>query len=71
MSIAIATPRSQDVRDRVLGIGLVLASSFIFGFSNVLVKWSMTEYPVGEALFIRSVAALSAMHGAVPRARAT
>jgi drug/metabolite transporter (DMT)-like permease len=25
----------------------------------VLVKWSMTDYPVGEALFIRSVAALA------------
>ena len=44
---------APDARNRILGIGLVLASTFIFGFSNVLVKWSMTEYPVGEALFIR------------------
>ena len=66
MSIAITTrrlsaARTPDARNRILGIGLVLASSFIFGFSNVLVKWSMTEYPVGEALFIRSVAALAVL----------
>jgi drug/metabolite transporter (DMT)-like permease len=57
VAISIA-PRSPDARNHVLGIGLVVFSTLIFGFSNVLVKWSMTEYPVGEALFIRSVAAL-------------
>jgi len=38
---------------------MVVASTIIFGFSNVLAKWSMVDYPVGEALFIRSVAALA------------
>jgi drug/metabolite transporter (DMT)-like permease len=36
-----------------------MLSTFIFGLSNVLVKWSTTEYPVGEALFIRSITALA------------
>jgi drug/metabolite transporter (DMT)-like permease len=56
---AAAASRSPDARSRLLGIGLVVASTFIFGLSNVLVKWSMTEYPVGEALFIRSVVAFA------------
>ena len=37
----------------------MLASNLIFGLSNVLVKWSTTEYPVGEAIFIRSITALA------------
>ena len=36
-----------------------MASTFIFGLSNVLVKWSTTTYPVGEAMFIRSITALA------------
>ena len=58
MATSIAV-RSPDARNRLLGIGLVLLSGLIFGCSNVLVKWSMSEYPVGEALFIRSVVALA------------
>ena len=58
-TLSAVLPRSADTRSRLAGIGLVLASNLIFGVSNVLVKWSMTEYPVGEAVFIRSVTAMA------------
>ncbi len=58
-TLSAALPRSADTRGRLIGIGLVLASNLIFGLSNVLVKWSTTQYPVGEAIFIRSVTALA------------
>lgn len=59
ISLAAAIPRSVETRNRLAGIALVLLSTFIFGFSNVLVKWSTSVYPVGEAIFIRSVTALA------------
>ncbi|MCX7383777.1 MAG: DMT family transporter [Alphaproteobacteria bacterium] len=45
-------------RSRLIGIGLMTFSTFIFGFSNVLAKHLTTQYPIGEALVIRSGFAL-------------
>ncbi len=45
-------------RTRLIGIGLMTLSTFIFGFSNVLAKHLTTRYPIGEALVIRSGFAL-------------
>ncbi len=51
-------PSLTDRRARLLGILLIGLSTFVFGFSNVLAKWLTTEYPIGEALLIRSGFAL-------------
>ncbi len=47
-----------EKRSRLIGIGLMTLSTFIFGFSNVLAKHLTTQYPIGEALVIRSGFAL-------------
>ena len=47
-----------DRRGRLVGIGLLTFSTFVFGFSNVLAKYLTAEYPIGEALLIRSGFAL-------------
>ncbi len=47
-----------DARSRMLGIGLLAFSTFVFGFSNVLAKFLTHAYPIGEALLIRSAAGL-------------
>ena len=51
-------PTMTDRRARLLGILLTGLSTFVFGFSNVLAKWLTTEYPIGEALLVRSSFAL-------------
>lgn len=45
-------------RSRFLGIGLMAFSTFVFGFSNVMAKHLTTQFPIGEALVIRSGFAL-------------
>jgi drug/metabolite transporter (DMT)-like permease len=42
----------------LLGIGLMLASVFAFSLNNVLGKWMVGVMPVGQFLFLRSVAGL-------------
>ena len=49
---------AADHRNRLIGIGLLTFSTFVFGFSNVLAKYLTTAYPIGEALLIRSGFAL-------------
>ncbi len=49
---------AADHRNHLIGIGLLTFSTFVFGFSNVLAKYLTTEYPIGEALLIRSGFAL-------------
>jgi drug/metabolite transporter (DMT)-like permease len=51
-------PPPPDARARLAGIGLLAFSTFVFGFSNVLAKFLTHEYPIGEALLIRSAAGL-------------
>ena len=47
-----------DQRARLVGIALLAFSTFVFGFSNVLAKFLTHDYPIGEALLIRSGAGL-------------
>jgi drug/metabolite transporter (DMT)-like permease len=47
-------PPQTDARARLIGIALLAFSTFVFGFSNVLAKFLTHEYPIGEALLIRS-----------------
>ena len=51
-------PSPTERRARLLGIGLLALSTFVFGFSNVLAKYLTAEYPIGEALLIRAGFAL-------------
>ena len=51
-------PSPAERRNRLIGIALLTFSTFVFGFSNVLAKWLTTEYPIGEALLVRSGIAL-------------
>lgn len=55
---AAALTSDGERRSRLIGIGLMTVSTFIFGFSNVLAKHLTTQYPIGEALVIRSGFAL-------------
>ena len=43
----------------LLGIGLMLLSVFVFALNNALGKWLIATLPVGQFLFLRSVAALT------------
>lgn len=42
----------------VLGIGLMLAGVFLFSVNDVMGKWLVATYSVGQVLLIRSIAAL-------------
>ena len=53
---------------RLQGIALLALSTLIFAFSNVLAKYLTADYPIGEALVIRSLIALILM---APFVRAT
>src|SRR3954468_12943569 len=52
-----AAPAAQ--RSTVLaGIGLMLAGIFVFSVNDVMGKWLVSTYSVGQVLLLRSVAAL-------------
>jgi drug/metabolite transporter (DMT)-like permease len=42
----------------LIGIGLMLASVTLFSLNDAIGKWLVKDYPVGQALLIRSVVAL-------------
>src|SRR5438309_1345463 len=44
----------------IAGIGLMLLSVTLFSLNDAVGKWLLAAYPVGEALLIRSLAALTA-----------
>ena len=51
--------QSRTARTAVLaGIGLMLAGMFLFSINDVMGKWLVATYSVGQLLLIRSVAAL-------------
>jgi len=45
-------------QDAMAGIGLTALSFFVFSGANVAAKWVMTDFPVGETLFVRSAVTL-------------
>jgi drug/metabolite transporter (DMT)-like permease len=54
-------PPARDhspARATMLGIGLMLAGVFFFSVNDVLGKWLVATYSVGQLLLIRSIAAL-------------
>lgn len=54
-----ASPSAQKVRSGALvGIGLMLLGVFMFAMNDVMGKWLVATYSVGQVLLLRSVAAL-------------
>jgi drug/metabolite transporter (DMT)-like permease len=51
-------PSVHDRRATLLGIGLMLAGVFFFSMNDVIGKWLVSTYSVGQVLLIRSCAAL-------------
>ena len=57
--MTLAPPPSAAGRSAVLaGIGYMLVAVFLFGATSAVGKWLVAKYPVGEFLFLRSVATL-------------
>ncbi|MET0531052.1 MAG: DMT family transporter [Microvirga sp.] len=55
-------PRHQKVRSGALfGIGLMLLGVFLFAVNDVMGKWLVATYSVGQVLLLRSVAALAVL----------
>ena len=52
---ATKAPRRQNVP---LGIVLMLGATVLFGISNAISKWLVTDYPIGEILFVRTAVSL-------------
>ena len=55
-----ASPFAQKVRSGALvGIGLMLLGTFLFSVNDVMGKWLVATYSVGQVLLLRGVAALA------------
>ena len=52
-------PAAADRGSRLAGIGLMVLGIFLFSANDVLGKWLVATYSVGQVLLIRSVAALA------------
>jgi len=55
---------------RLAGIGLMLAGIWAFSFGDALGKYIVADYPVGQLLFLRAIAALVLLSPLIWRARA-
>jgi drug/metabolite transporter (DMT)-like permease len=55
-SPAPSTARRQNIS---LGILLMIGATMMFALSNAISKWLVTNYPVGEILFVRTVVSLA------------
>src|SRR5688500_7889410 len=54
-----SSPSSHKVRSGTLvGIGLMLLGVFMFAMNDIMGKWLVATYSVGQVLLLRSVAAL-------------
>jgi drug/metabolite transporter (DMT)-like permease len=57
-----ASASSQKVRSGTLtGIGLMLLGVFLFSMNDVMGKWLVATYSVGQVLLLRSIAALAVL----------
>lgn len=55
-----ASPSAKKVRSGALvGIGLMLLGTFMFAVNDVMGKWLVATYSVGQVLLLRSIAALA------------
>jgi len=53
---------AQKVRSGTLvGIGLMLLGVFMFALNDVMGKWLVATYSVGQVLLLRSIAALAVL----------
>ena len=56
------SPSAQKVRSGALvGIGLMLLGVFLFAVNDVMGKWLVATYSVGQVLLLRSIAALAVL----------
>jgi drug/metabolite transporter (DMT)-like permease len=55
MSVTPPASRRQHIS---LGIVLMIGATVMFAFSNAISKWLVTDYPVGEILFVRTAVSL-------------
>ena len=56
------TTRRQQVRSGALfGIGLMLLGVFLFAMNDVMGKWLVATYSVGQVLLLRSIAAFAVL----------
>jgi drug/metabolite transporter (DMT)-like permease len=53
-----ALPSAAGRSAVLAGIGYMLVAVFLFGATSAVGKWLVTKYPVGEFLFLRSIATL-------------
>jgi drug/metabolite transporter (DMT)-like permease len=65
---ASAARDQSHARTTLLGIGLMLAGVFLFCMNDVMGKWLVSTYSVGQVLLIRSCAALIVLAPIVWRA---
>ncbi len=61
MSATTSLPAVHDRRATLAGIGLMLAGIFLFAVNDVLGKWLVSTYSVGQVLLLRSLAALAVL----------
>lgn len=54
----VSSPAAAGPRSALPGIGLMLAGIFFFAVNDVMGKWLVATYPVGQVLLLRSAAAL-------------
>jgi len=59
----------NDRTARLAGIGLMLAGIWAFSFGDVIGKYLVADYPVGQLLFLRACAALALLAPMMWRAR--
>lgn len=57
-SHTVSSPAGAGQRSAFAGIGLMLAGIFLFAVNDVMGKWLVATYSVGQVLLLRSVAAL-------------
>jgi drug/metabolite transporter (DMT)-like permease len=55
---ALATPITTERQSTIAGIGLMLLAVLMFSLNDVLGKWLVATYSVGQVLLFRSLAAL-------------
>jgi len=57
--MTIATDAANDRRAALAGIGLMVLGTLLFSLNDVMGKWLVATYGVGQILLIRSLAALT------------
>lgn len=61
MSHSVSKPASKVRSGALIGIGLMLLGMFMFSVNDVMGKWLVATYSVGQVLLLRSMAALAVL----------